>query len=1266
MKSFKELRENSFYTTQAEKSKFETNDKLVINAFMFSFVGMVGLLDGAKDNTRVKAYFRSDQKLRPTEIGDDNQDSSLIVKIMMDQGFFKKSTTPNEITRFLVKAKGGQIDTVDPEIIRGWIRDIKDDKMKGLSAVVRREVKAFLDGGSLATLTDQLKANAKVTRWKESEFGATSKAVKIDPAKKKAAPAVTKPTTTSNDLDLDAADADTTPPLVSPDRLAKVPAPATKGAKVQATIDDLFKAVRDGVDPTTLYKKPTSDLNTSVAVRFYNEIPSLTVDEGKRFVEYLQNNSFKVNGLKETVFKRSYYRSSSVTSDRDRLSKGLLMGINKLFGKLSKSQQYNLAVAAARVFDDWITKSPADWTRDGSDPQMIEIANLTAGATHHLGRWNLVYSTYIRKGKEEALSLIVNRNIAGGQQVRKIGDSYFYNIDPNAMQYGISATLTPEYVKFLEFLGAKREAGVTKLIKSYLSNGLFSKDVNDLGPEDQKIFVDSVLKTLEGLPGRSNIALKDVFSRSGSAVHDWQIQMLVKAVDLIEISPLLGPPSFVTPTVDISNMGKYPIEVAKKIEERILEFSKSPKFKPSYYVKTIQFAEDRNLKVLMDSIVNRYHREVLDVIRTSTNRPTYGNYRNPLYRDPSLSGTGYKITKIMNEKYRSLQDDIDTKWIQKSVEVNRPISAPANMFSDMSDANKRRVLSYITVRDDIERSMMYTVFNRIGDDEYYKKINVRDWSSAGRKIGDLARNHSSGERKDFYNKVIKNPETKERIKEEALSAGYYEKSRIIADLTESDLDEKEFAQLVDKSLDGSTQRTTEVVVGNYTESVNKKDSLNKKDRILFEKSVLWADQNIKKLRKEYQNLMTSAQPTFIAYSQSDRKGAEALYESMSKSMKKRMAAAYLSNGEFALTAGGELVSDSNPIKPFQVLNDKRIREILKYNNVVSEETKISDKHIKTLDTLDNYIKTENPEQKKKLENLKVDEVKKSPKELSQMSADLHRSKRNNRHGDVSMVIKKEFNVAIPLQVKSQAEWIEKDPNQEIINPMYHGTGSIAASMILRYGFRVIKSGDSSVVGRMLGDGVYGAIHIDKSQQYVGDEGYARTPGLRGYIFEINAALGKEGKDYRAAGLGNRDGIRSPEWCVFTPNSQFKIFKAYEVELVRGSTMAKILDENPPMKNESKSIGFKEFLKETTVMEEYPNYTTYTFVNGLIPISESEYVDFEEFKPTKKGVTLEPSAYGPSVVIEGTDESNDYLFTGPTDLSFNHPELFQEYLDQITN
>jgi hypothetical protein len=77
-----------------------------------------------------------------------------------------------------------------------------------------------------------------------------------------------------------------------------------------------------------------------------------------------------------------------------------------------------------------------------------------------------------------------------------------------------------------------------------------------------------------------------------------------------------------------------------------------------------------------------------------------------------------------------------------------------------------------------------------------------------------------------------------------------------------------------------------------------------------------------------------------------------------------------------------------------------------------------------------------------------------------------------------------------------------------------------------------------------------------------------------------------------------------------------------------------------------------------------NYTTFTFVNGLIPMSAKggDIVELEDFKsPDPNRITMEPSAYGPSIVVRGKSEHNDYLFTGPTDLIVNHPELFMEYL-----
>lgn len=108
----------------------------------------------------------------------------------------------------------------------------------------------------------------------------------------------------------------------------------------------------------------------------------------------------------------------------------------------------------------------------------------------------------------------------------------------------------------------------------------------------------------------------------------------------------------------------------------------------------------------------------------------------------------------------------------------------------------------------------------------------------------------------------------------------------------------------------------------------------------------------------------------------------------------------------------------------------------------------------------------------------------------------------------------------------------------IMKPVFHGTGSIGASMILRYGFKVISSSDPSVVDRMLGDGIYFSNVLDKVAQYVGDEGFSRKKGIQGYIFEMMASLGKINRDYKSAGTGSIFDVKStvsPEWVVFNPN-----------------------------------------------------------------------------------------------------------------------------------
>ena len=123
-----------------------------------------------------------------------------------------------------------------------------------------------------------------------------------------------------------------------------------------------------------------------------------------------------------------------------------------------------------------------------------------------------------------------------------------------------------------------------------------------------------------------------------------------------------------------------------------------------------------------------------------------------------------------------------------------------------------------------------------------------------------------------------------------------------------------------------------------------------------------------------------------------------------------------------------------------------------------------------------------------------------------------------KHGQLGIVFNRVFNVNIPLQQTGYASFMAENPGTSVISPAFHGTGATAASMILRNGFRVLKAGATGVVGRMLGDGIYFSNVLDKVGQYVSDAGYSRGIGQVGYIFEMDAALGKKGVNYQSAGV----------------------------------------------------------------------------------------------------------------------------------------------------
>lgn len=125
-----------------------------------------------------------------------------------------------------------------------------------------------------------------------------------------------------------------------------------------------------------------------------------------------------------------------------------------------------------------------------------------------------------------------------------------------------------------------------------------------------------------------------------------------------------------------------------------------------------------------------------------------------------------------------------------------------------------------------------------------------------------------------------------------------------------------------------------------------------------------------------------------------------------------------------------------------------------------------------------------------------------------------------------------------------------------VAPQWHGTGTIPANMILRYGFKIL---DEARVGSGQGRGIYCAPYIDKSCSYVGDYQPGTTTLTRdGYIFELEVIVGKhltdgynytpatELENYREAKFN-----RTTEYCVYTrpPMDAFLIKKVYYVEII---------------------------------------------------------------------------------------------------------------------
>lgn len=337
----------------------------------------------------------------------------------------------------------------------------------------------------------------------------------------------------------------------------------------------------------------------------------------------------------------------------------------------------------------------------------------------------------------------------------------------------------------------------------------------------------------------------------------------------------------------------------------------------------------------------------------------------------------------------------------------------------------------------------------------------------------------------------------------------------------------------------------------------------------------------------------------------------------------------------------------------------------------------------------------------------ITKIEKTVPQLMRMAVEYDKMN-SYRHGGITMKFLETYEVNIPRQEAEFPKWREEhkdSPTYKFFDTQFHGTTELSAAMISRYGFAIItkalaQEAGIKYAGRMLGDGVYSSNVLDKTSQYMGNGGggITRKFGTIGYLFEMETqgdkwvrgwymagngpdgvyALGSQKAytgDYTSAKQGTAttggSSMVSPEWAWQDPHGQCRITKVHKVELMSSSWMenlkAKVSTMNESDEKDYKS--FAEYLSEAkrvpAVKEKVKYFTTYTFMDGFIPVAKDKLLEIDEFTKKFPNVRVEFVRDGVTVAFEvnSFEDAEDYKFLHGVDVtnSVSKTEKFLAFL-----
>ena len=306
--------------------------------------------------------------------------------------------------------------------------------------------------------------------------------------------------------------------------------------------------------------------------------------------------------------------------------------------------------------------------------------------------------------------------------------------------------------------------------------------------------------------------------------------------------------------------------------------------------------------------------------------------------------------------------------------------------------------------------------------------------------------------------------------------------------------------------------------------------------------------------------------------------------------------------------GGSLPSfagniDSHDLKDMLDYNNLDYQEVYKKSRTQKRKNENLTDYITRIDR---FVK----EGKIGLPEPKVTPIDESPEELKERSIKIQNETRNENHGPNHLKILKTYQVNFPIEEYEKfVEVMKMMGTHNPLIPAFSGTSGIGANMIMRYGFALLPNDAKGVTGKALGQGIYLAKNIDKVQQYLG-ETYnvgARKVGTKGYILEMEAELGENGVNFEEAGTGSEHDLHpnfvSPEWAVKNPQTQIKMMKLYQVELIS-------LQDWKEMNNLNENMNFSQFLIEGN-NEPENNQITFTIHDNNVFLPNGTIKEFEE-------------------------------------------------------